>query len=134
MHNIILAQKVQGYQNLDGESFDQVEGKTLEVVHLDEFVQIDREHLECDHEVLAEDELVNAANDVFLIFFILVVQVLDQLGLDQALLVETLLVFEYLKADVGFHLMVEALEDDAEAALAKLLDDLIPVVEMLIEP
>ncbi len=83
----VLAEVVEGNENLDGESLDEVEGETLEVVHLDELVQVDREHLERYHQVLPEHELVESPDDVLFVFRIPVVQVLDQLGFDQTLLV-----------------------------------------------
>lgn len=38
VHNIIFIQKVEGYQNLYGKPFDQVEWKALEMIHLNELI------------------------------------------------------------------------------------------------
>lgn len=77
MHNIVFAEEVQRYKNLNCEALDQVERESLEIVHLDEFVQVHRQHFECNHQVLAEHELVKASNNIFLIFFVLIIQMFD---------------------------------------------------------
>jgi len=63
------------------------------VIHFDEFVEIDREHLESDHEVLPEHKLVHSPNDVLLVIWVLFIQVSDQLGLHKTLLVQPFLIF-----------------------------------------
>ena len=66
----------------------------MEVVHLDEVVQVDAQQLERDAEMLAEGEGVEALDDILLVFRIVLVQRLDQPGLDKTLLEESLLIFE----------------------------------------
>ena len=133
MHNIVLIEIVQAYQYLDGKPLDQVQGEALEMIHLDELIQIDREDLERDHQMLSEDELVESPDNIFLVFRILVVEVLDQLCLNQTLFVETLFVFQYFQGNILALLMVVAFEDHSEAAFAELLGHLISIVEMLVQ-
>ena len=66
----------------------------MEVVHLDEVVQVDTQQLERDAEMFAEGEGVEALDDILLVFRIVLVQRLDQPGLDKTLLEESLLIFE----------------------------------------
>lgn len=58
MNDTVLVQVVKGDKDLDCESFDKIQRKALEVIHLDELIQVDREHFKCDHEMLPEVELV----------------------------------------------------------------------------
>ena len=44
MHNIVLRQVIQRDEYLNSKSLYQVQGEPLEIVHLDKFVQVDREH------------------------------------------------------------------------------------------
>lgn len=83
--------------------------------------------------MLPEIELVQTTNNIFLVLWVLVVQVLDELGLDQSLLVESLLVLEYLESAVLSILVIKALEDHSKTALANFLDDFPPVGEMLVD-
>jgi hypothetical protein len=41
MDDIVFGQEVERYQNLNCKPFNQIEGETLEVVHLDELVEVD---------------------------------------------------------------------------------------------
>lgn len=49
MNYAILGQVIQRDKYLNCESFDQIEWETLEVVHLYEFIEVDREHFESNH-------------------------------------------------------------------------------------
>lgn len=82
----------EGNENLDGESLDEIERKALELVHLDKLIKVDGEHLEGHAEMASEDELVGLAYDVLLVLWVVLVEMIDQLGFDQALLVESFLV------------------------------------------
>lgn len=77
MDYIIFTEEVQRYKYLNGEPLDQVERKTLEIVHLDEFIQVHGQHLERYHQVLTEQELIMASDYIFLIFFVLIIQMFD---------------------------------------------------------
>lgn len=92
MHDVILRQVVQRYEYLNGEALDEIEREALEVVHLDEFIKIDGQHFESDHEMLPEVKLVQSANYVLLVLGVLVVQVLYQFCFHKALLVQSFLI------------------------------------------
>ena len=92
MYYVVLAEVVERYEYLDSESLYQVKRETLEMIHLDELVQIHREHFEGDHEMLSEKKLVRPPDDIFLIFGITFVQMLYQSRFHQTLLVQPLLV------------------------------------------
>ena len=131
MNDVVFAQVVERDKNLNCEPLDQVEGESLEVVHLDELVQVDREHLERYHEVLSEHELVKSSDDVLLVLGVSVVQVPDQLGLDQTLLVQPLLVLEDLERAVLLFLVVVALEHDTEGSSAEFFLNFISVLNLI---
>jgi len=133
MNNIVFGQEVERYQNLDGEPLDQVERKTLEVVHLDELVEVDRKHFEGDHEVLPKHKLIQPPDNILLVFRVLVIQVLHQFGFHQSLLVQPLFVLQDLKSAVLFVFVVKALENDSETSFSKLLNDLVSKSQVLID-
>jgi hypothetical protein len=93
---------------LYGESSDQAEGNTCEVVVLDELIEVDGEQLETDHEVLPEDHVVLNANDVESIIWVILLQVHQDLELYSCLVLETLLISDKLNRDMLFGLVVEA--------------------------
>ena len=67
--------------------------------------------------MLAEDEVVKALDDVLLVLRVVLVQCLDQLGLDETLLVETLLVLEDLQRDELFLFVVENAKHNSKRSL-----------------
>ena len=83
--------------------------------------------------MLTEHELIEASDDVLLVFFVLVVQVLDELSLDETLLIQSLLVLEDLQGNMFSLFVIVTFEHDAEAAFTKLLDDLVAVRQVLVE-
>ena len=73
MDDIVLTHIVERYEDLDREPLDQTEGEALKVVHLDEVVKVDAQQFERDAEMLAEGELVEALDDVLLVFRIVLI-------------------------------------------------------------
>ena len=83
----------------------------LELVLLDQFVEIDRQQLECDTLVVAECEVVQHVHDVVpLIFSVLSLQVLQDADLLLRLAMEALLVAHQLQRDVLLILVVVRLD------------------------
>lgn len=105
----------------------------MEVVHFDELVQVDGQHLERDDQVLPEDKLVQPFDDVLLVLRIVIIQMLHELGLNQSLLIQPLLVLQDLQRHVHLFLVVIAPQDLAKRTLPNLLGDLVPVSKVLIE-
>ena len=77
--------------------------------------------------MLSENKLVQSPDDVLLVLWVPIVEVLDKLGFNKTLLVKSLLVLEYLQSNILLLLVIIALKDDSKATLAKLLDDLVSV-------
>ena len=134
MHNIVFVEVVQADQNLNGEPLDQVETESLEVVHLDELIQVHTQHLESDHQVLPEQELVQSPNDILLVFGVVVVQVFDQFGFHQTLFVQSFLVLQDLEGYILFLFVVVCSHHYAKTAFSKLLVYLVTVAHMLVYP
>ena len=82
--------------------------------------------------MLAEDERLQDPNDVFLIFRVVLLELLEDASLDQALLVQALLVTEDLQSDDLLLLVVEAFENLTERALSNPLLNFIPVRNMVV--
>ena len=82
--------------------------------------------------MLTEDKVVKALDDVLLVFRVMLVQRLDQFGLDETLLVETLLVFEDLQRDELFLFMVENAKHNSERSLPEFLNHFVAIAQMLI--
>lgn len=64
---------LESLKHLDGKSADQVLGDTLEVVISYKFVEIDREELESDDEMLPENVIIVNSDDIILIMWIVIV-------------------------------------------------------------
>lgn len=118
MNDVVLTEVVQRYENLDRESFYQIEGESLEVVHLNEFIQVHTQHLEDDHQMLSEIELVDASNNVFLVIKVLVVQVLDQFSFNKALLIQPSLVLKDLESHILSCFVIVALQHHTKATFS----------------
>ena len=88
------------------------------MIHLNELIEIDREHLKCDHQVLSENELVRSPDNVLLVFWVTIVKVLDKLGFNKTLLIKSLLVLENLQSYIFFLFVIVALEYDSETTFA----------------
>jgi hypothetical protein len=63
----------QSNEDLNRKALDQVKGEALEVVHFNEFVQVNRQHLKSQHQVLSKYEVLMLFNDVFLVFRVVLV-------------------------------------------------------------
>ena len=81
--------------------------------------------------MLAEDELLLYADYVLFVLRVVVAQLLQNLGLDQTLLVQPLLVSEDLECNVLLVLVIKTFENLAEAALTEPVDDLEAVADVL---
>jgi len=103
----------------------------LEVVALDELIQVHAQHLESEDEMLAEDELFLDANYVLLVLWIVVAELLQDLGFNEALLVEAFLVSKNFEGDVLLIFVIKTFEYLAEAALSEPVDDLETVADVL---
>ena len=117
MNDALLTQVLQSLEYLNGESSDQAERNTCEVVVLDELIEVDREQLEADHEVLPEHHVVLDANDVEGIIGVILLQVHEDLEFYSCLVLETLLVSDELNRDMLLGLVVEAFDGLAERTL-----------------
>lgn len=118
-------------EELNCEAADQADGDALEVVAFDKLIEIHTQHFKNQDQMLAEDKFLFDADDILFVFGVIVTQLLEDLRLDQSLLVEALFVSEDFKSSIFLILMIEALEDLAKAALAKPVDDLEAVADML---
>ena len=127
MNDVVLFHVVKAYEKLDGEPADQTRRHALEVVTLDELVQIHAQHFESKYQVFAKDELLLDSNYIFLVVGVVLAELFDDLGFDQALLVQPLFISQNFKShDVLLH-VVHALEHLPKRALAQPLNDFIPV-------
>ena len=82
--------------------------------------------------MLAEYEVVQALDNVLLVFRIVLVQSFNELGLDKALFIETLLILEDLQRNELFLFMVENAQHNSERSLSQFLDHFIAIGYMLI--
>ena len=83
--------------------------------------------------MLSEHELLPSSDDVFLVFRVFVVQVLNEFGFYQTLFVKSLLILQYFKCYVLSFFVVITLEDHTEATFSKFLINFVSVSEMLFE-
>ena len=82
--------------------------------------------------MLAENKCLDDSHDVFLIFWIVCFQLLQDTSFDQALLIQSLFISEDLQGDNLLFLVIIALENLTERALSNALLDLESVRNMVV--
>lgn len=134
MNDVVLGKIVQRYKYLNSKPLNKVKTKALEVVHLYEFIQVHRQHLESYDQMLSEEELVQPSDNVFLILRIFIIQVLNQLCFNKTLLIQPLFVLKDLDCYVFLLLVIITFQYNAKTAFTALFYDLISKAQMLIHP
>ena len=82
--------------------------------------------------MVSEHKVVKSLHDVFLVFGVLFIESFDQLRLDETLLVETFLILKNFQSHKLLLFVIKNTQHDAKGPLSELLDNLIPVAQMLI--
>jgi len=82
--------------------------------------------------VLSKDERFNDSNNVLLVFWVTLFQLLKDASLNQSLLVQAFLISQYLQSTHLLLLVVEAFENLTERALSNPLLNFIPVRNMVV--
>ena len=82
--------------------------------------------------MLAEHEVVHALDNVLFVFRVVLVQCFNELGLDKALFIETLLILEDLQRNELFLFMVENAQNNSERSFSQFLDHFVAIAQMLI--
>ena len=77
MDHVLVAEELEGLEDLDSKTSYQRQGDTLEVVVLDELVEVDREEFEGDDQMIAEHAVVLDLDYVVLVVGVLLLQVLQ---------------------------------------------------------
>ena len=105
----------------------------MEVVVLDELVEVDREELEGDDQVIAEHAVVLDLDYVVLVVGVLLLQVLQDAQLNARLVLVTLFVLDDFYRDdfVGF--VVQALESLAKTAFTQEIKHFEAVVDVILK-
>lgn len=65
--------ELQSLKNLNGKPSDETLGHSLEVVVFDEFVKVNTQALEGNHQVFSEQKVVFHANDIVLVVLIVII-------------------------------------------------------------
>ena len=82
--------------------------------------------------MLSKDERFNDSNNVLLVFWVTLFQLLKDASLNQSLLVQAFLISQYLQGTHLLLLVVEAFENLTERALSNPLLNFIPVRNMVV--
>ena len=99
MDNIFVAEELEGLENLYCKSSDQGQRHALEVVILNELIQIDREELKRDDQMVTEHAVVLDLDNVILIIWIVLLQVLQDAKFNTCLMLISLFVLNDLDGD-----------------------------------
>lgn len=124
--------ELQRSEHLRREPADQNRGEPNKAVGLDELVQVDTQKLSHDTQVTPKVKVFRHPNQVVLVLGVPFDQLLEDLDLDQGLMVETLLVADNLDSDRFARLVVSALNDLPERALAKDPNDFVSIREVIV--
>lgn len=84
--------------------------------------------------MLAEDKLVQLFYNILFVLGVLLVQHFNQLGFDESLFVESLLVFEDLERHKLLFLVVKSAHHNSEGTLADFFNNFVTVVDVIVIP
>mmetsp|Transcript_55745 Transcript_55745/g.180990 ORF Transcript_55745/g.180990 Transcript_55745/m.180990 type:complete len:282 (-) Transcript_55745:420-1265(-) len=133
MYDVLLLQKSQGRQQLDGKSPDETQRNPLEVVVLNELVEIYAEQLEGDAQVVPEIEVVHHVHHIRGALDVALAQVLEDLHLDQRLVVKSFLVPDDLASHLSIRFVVESSDHLAKGSFTERAHDLVPIENVVVQ-
>mmetsp|Transcript_24009 Transcript_24009/g.42929 ORF Transcript_24009/g.42929 Transcript_24009/m.42929 type:complete len:303 (-) Transcript_24009:952-1860(-) len=132
--DVLLPKETQRRQELNGETADEPQRDSLEVVVLDEFVKVDAEQFEGDTKVIPKVEVIHHVHDVGGALEVLLPDVLQDLHFHKRLMVESLLVANYLQSHTSIvGLEVSRSDNLSEGSLSKRGHHLVAVQEMVVQ-
>jgi len=130
--DLLLLQVLQCLKHLDGEPPDQRQRHSHEVVVLNELVEIDREQLKRNDQVLPETQVVFYSDDVVLVVRVFLKQVLQNLQLHLSLVLELLFVPNNFQSDYFTCFMIKTLEGLSKGPFAQEPLDFVPVPNVIV--
>lgn len=114
MYNVLLFQEPQSLEDLYSETSDQRQRHTSEIVDFNELVQVDTEQFEGNEQVLPEVDAVLHPDDVHLVVWVILLQVLHDVELNLGLMSEFLFVPNDFNSDYLTCLVVFAFQSLSE--------------------
>mmetsp|Transcript_48637 Transcript_48637/g.125284 ORF Transcript_48637/g.125284 Transcript_48637/m.125284 type:complete len:217 (+) Transcript_48637:637-1287(+) len=133
MDDVLLLQKSQGRQQLDGKSPDETQRNPLEIVVFNELVEIYAEQLEGDAQVVPEIEVVHHVHHIRGALDVALAQVLEDLHLDQRLVVKSFLVPDDLASHLSIRFVVESSDHLAKGSFTERAHDLVPIENVVVQ-
>lgn len=131
MDDIVLPQKHEGIEDLDGEGTNMRHFDRLELIKLHQLVKTDAEQLSYDANMFTKNNEIPNANDVFLVVDILLFGSHQDVDLVQGQLHVLFFRFYYLYGHCLFVLVVEGFHHLPECATTQTLQKLIPITHLL---
>ena len=128
----LASQELERLQQLRGESADEAQREPSKVVVLDELVQVARQRLEGDAQVIAEVEVLVHVHHPTDVARVLVTEMLEDLHLHQRLVMEPLLVPNHLHRLDRLGLVVEATHHLPERPLPPNLQNFEPIRQVIL--
>mmetsp|Transcript_31626 Transcript_31626/g.70926 ORF Transcript_31626/g.70926 Transcript_31626/m.70926 type:complete len:365 (+) Transcript_31626:913-2007(+) len=133
MDDALLAEEPQGGQELDRETTDEPKRYALEVIVLDEVVEVDRQQLECNAEVIPEIEVITHMHDVAGVFAVLLTQMLEDFYFNKGLVMEPLLVTNHLQCDLLPSLEIVNTHNLSKGPLPERIHHLVAVKNVVVQ-
>ncbi len=133
MDDVLLAQKLEGGEELDGEPADELWAEAVVVVADDQLVEVLAQQFEQNADVFPEDDKVLDLDNVRSVVSVLFLHMRQQLDLNKGLLVELGLIPYNLQRQLFLLLMVIHFQHLPITALAHLLQYLVPVRHMIMQ-
>lgn len=94
-------------QNLNCKSSDKIRTESAKPVLFEKIIEVNRQPLKHNAEMIAKIEVLNHSNNVFAIFRVIVFYVLKQSNFNHPLLLEFLLIPHYFKGNINVFLMIK---------------------------
>ena len=132
MNQIMVLLKVERLQNLYGKSPYQILCYSLKIVFLNKLIEVQAQDFESDNEVGPENEVIYHLDDVILILFVHIVQILENLQFHACLELEFFLVLDDFQCYLGVSFVIMTLQALAEAAGTESADDLVSVGNVVV--
>jgi hypothetical protein len=127
-----LLDEVEGLENLDRNPPNKREAEAFEAVLLHEFVEVDRQQLKLDENVVSELESSNHPHNVAGIFVICFIQILEDRRFDLRLEMELLLVLDDLQGDGLLLSVVVRLDNDSERSFPERLKQFVAKAHVIV--
>lgn len=131
MDNVVVTLKLQRLKNLNSKPPNQPNGNPLEVVGLNELIQIHAKQFKLDQQVSSEDFVVNDPDNIVVIVFVPVFEILQNFKLHTCLILKPFFVADNLDSHHLVFFVVKAFKCLPKTATADFVNDFVSESQLI---